>query len=499
MPLYLWSHTAASNGSIDSSVNFQEGQAPSSLNDSGRAVMARVAEFRDDTAGSLLTAGTSTAYTVSTNQVFDTLAHLHGQTLVVRFHVANGAAPTLNVDGLGAKPIQVSSGVAVGTGVIGAGVTQVTYDNTIPAFLVQGIPAIVQDGTVGTQSIAAAAVTSAKIATGGVAAVNIANNVISSLQLANNGIMAGPSMLNGTLVQSQSGGAQTFAVKTLAGADPSAADPVLFIFSNAPGGYSVVQATAALSVTIPSGKSIGTTSATPCRVWLGAINNAGTVELFVVNCLTITLASGVPTAVNIYPLQPTGYITTTAVSGATSAGIPYSTTARSIVSSTVLGFYTWEAGATNATAGTWITNAGRVQLYNPANMALPGQLVQLQYNLTNTTTNINGANIQTASTFAITPTSSANLIEASADFNVAATGAFGVNARLSRGAVPTYFGSLSSCNVNSALNFSGHLYGMDFPATLSATNYFVYGTQISGPCTYNSSGNAVISGREIMA
>ena len=38
--------------------------------------MAAVAKFRDDNSGSITTGGTSTAYTASSNQGFDTLAHL---------------------------------------------------------------------------------------------------------------------------------------------------------------------------------------------------------------------------------------------------------------------------------------------------------------------------------------------------------------------------------------------------------------------------------------
>ena len=42
MTLYKWSQTAASNATADPdpSINWQEGQAPSSVNDSARAMMA---------------------------------------------------------------------------------------------------------------------------------------------------------------------------------------------------------------------------------------------------------------------------------------------------------------------------------------------------------------------------------------------------------------------------------------------------------------------------
>ena len=137
--VHVWSRTASSNGSADTSINFAEGQPPSSVNDSARAVMARVAEYRDDNAGSLTTGGTPTAYTITTNSSFASLAELNGQRLSVRFNAANGSAATLNVNGKGAKAIQIASGIAAPAGMFAAdSVFALTYDNSIPAFLVNG-------------------------------------------------------------------------------------------------------------------------------------------------------------------------------------------------------------------------------------------------------------------------------------------------------------------------------------------------------------------------
>src|SRR3990167_9448888 len=63
----VWSMTAASNSTADDSINWAESQAPSSVNDSARAMMARIAEWYADTSGNLVLGGTSTAYTLTTN------------------------------------------------------------------------------------------------------------------------------------------------------------------------------------------------------------------------------------------------------------------------------------------------------------------------------------------------------------------------------------------------------------------------------------------------
>ena len=91
MTLYKWSQTASADASADSTVNWAEGQAPSSVNDSARAMMAATAKYRDDIAGAVVTTGTSTAYAVSSYQVFDTLAHLGGQMIAFTPHTTNGA------------------------------------------------------------------------------------------------------------------------------------------------------------------------------------------------------------------------------------------------------------------------------------------------------------------------------------------------------------------------------------------------------------------------
>lgn len=130
---YLWSRTAASNSTADSAVNWAEGQAPSSVNDSARAMMASLAGYRDDIAGAIATGGTSTAYTVTSYQVFDTLAHMNGQIIAFTPHATNGATVTLNVDGLGAKPLRSAPSVELPSGVLVQGTPYVALYNSSDA------------------------------------------------------------------------------------------------------------------------------------------------------------------------------------------------------------------------------------------------------------------------------------------------------------------------------------------------------------------------------
>lgn len=136
---YLWSRTAASNATADSNVNWAENQAPSSVNDSARAMMASAAGFRDDIAGAIVTGGTSTAYTVTSYQIFSTLALMSGHMIAFTPHTTNGATVTLNVDGLGAKALRSSTGVELLAGTLIAGTPYTaTYNNSDAVWYLHG-------------------------------------------------------------------------------------------------------------------------------------------------------------------------------------------------------------------------------------------------------------------------------------------------------------------------------------------------------------------------
>jgi hypothetical protein len=102
----------------------------------------------------------------------------------------------------------------------------------------------------------------------------------------------------------------------------------------------------AISVVVPSTATLGTVNAIQSRIMVLALDNAGTVELAVVN-----LAGGTS-------LTETGVISTTAISvAATSSSVVYSTTARTNIAYRVVGF----VESTQATAGTWATAPSLIQ------------------------------------------------------------------------------------------------------------------------------------------
>jgi len=127
MTVWKWSVTAGSNDSADSTVNFREGQAPSTINNSTRAVMAAVKKWWLDLGGMTDTAGTASALTIASNQGLSTLTD--GFCIAARMHVTNGASPTLQVDSTAAKNVTIAPGFAPSAGMLLIGTVQTfVYD-----------------------------------------------------------------------------------------------------------------------------------------------------------------------------------------------------------------------------------------------------------------------------------------------------------------------------------------------------------------------------------
>jgi len=140
MSFWKWSRTAANNATVDGSINWAEGQAPSTVNDSARAMMAAASKYRDDVAGAIATAGSASAYTLASFQVFDTLAHMDGAMIAFTAHAGNAGACTLNVDGLGAKPLRSAPATELLAGMLVAGTPYAaTYYNVSGEWILRGL------------------------------------------------------------------------------------------------------------------------------------------------------------------------------------------------------------------------------------------------------------------------------------------------------------------------------------------------------------------------
>lgn len=113
---YSWSSVAASNGNSDANINFAEGQAPATLNNSARAMMAAIAGFLSALGGGITYGGSGNAYTATNNAVSVWSAYSAGQVIAFVPNATNSDVATLNVDGLGAKSIVKNAATALAAG-----------------------------------------------------------------------------------------------------------------------------------------------------------------------------------------------------------------------------------------------------------------------------------------------------------------------------------------------------------------------------------------------
>ncbi|WP_287994294.1 hypothetical protein [Acidiphilium sp.] len=114
MSIFDWSKTALTNGTADPTINWAEGQPPSTVNDSARSMMARLAYFRDWLAGAMTQGGASNAYTITSGESLS--AYASGMRFLWKPNANSTGAVTLNVDGRGAKKVYMPSGSQAGSG-----------------------------------------------------------------------------------------------------------------------------------------------------------------------------------------------------------------------------------------------------------------------------------------------------------------------------------------------------------------------------------------------
>lgn len=317
------------------------------------------------------------------------------------------------------------------------------------------------------------------------------NSLIRANSYASGGLGPGVVFLNGTLTAAVGSSALTIAVKTLSGNDPHPADPVLVAIRSttaATGDYTIMSLTAATSLVVSSGSTLGTTSSTAFRVWIVGFNDGGTFRLGVINCRS---------AATIYPLGQFAIASSTAEGGAGAADAAqtfYTGTAVTSKPYAVLGYATYESGL--GTAGTWSAVPTRLDLFRPG-MPLPGQTIQTQQTyatstLTGTTTIPTDDTIPQITegdeylTQAITPSSAANLLQVETLAFFAISAALTVSAAIFRDATA---GALTAISVS--LGGAGELATLT-PATTqlagstSASTFRVRaGPNSAGTVTFN--------------
>ncbi len=163
--------------------------------------------------------------------------------------------------------------------------------------------------------------------------------------------------LNLGLAASVGSSALTIALKGADGNDPSATNPVVIPFRNvtlATGTPSFLTITAATSLVISSGSTLGFTSGAQGRLVIVGFNDGGTFRLGVINLpLGASLADGIASST-----------AEGGAGGADSANVIYTGTAVTSKAMVVLGFLY----ATEATAGTWATAPSTLQVGTAAGL-----------------------------------------------------------------------------------------------------------------------------------
>jgi hypothetical protein len=208
-------------------------------------------------------------------------------------------------------------------------------------------------------------------------------------------------LINGKLVESNTGGAVTFEIKTLGGGDPSPTDPVGVVFQNATRAW----ITAALSITIPSGSTMGATIALPFRLWFAIAEGP---VLCVRNCNN---GGGMP-----YGFDPSGILpTSTVIGGTTNAATTYTSASVSPnVQLRPFAYADYNSGL--SPAGTWSVSPNRIVMLSPTS-PLPGSIVQSRRSTAATLTTTSTTFVNAGFNVALTLTSIINPVALRVDMD----------------------------------------------------------------------------------
>lgn len=313
----------------------------STADDAFRMLAQMLAGYSKDLAGLGTVGGTANAITLTASQPWAAFAN--GLVLAFKNTVGpNTGATTLAVTNsaavsLGTKAIRLQGDTAlVGGEMLANGIYLLRYDTAYNSAAGAWVLLNVAGTALATNAQAAAATSTAVALTPA--------NLAQERGYSNN------QFINLSLVASVGSSALTVAIKGQDGNDPSATNPVYVSFRSVTltsGANAQLALTAATSIVVSSGSTLGSTSAVATTYALAVFNDAGTARLGIINPVAMPLVDGIASS--------------TAEGGAgaaDSAGVWYTGTAATSKAYTIVGFIT----ATEATAGTWATAPSTVQV-----------------------------------------------------------------------------------------------------------------------------------------
>jgi hypothetical protein len=285
--------------------------------------------------------------------------------------------------------------------------------------------------------------------------------------------LPGVGLHNGKITESHAANAATFHLKTIAGNDPSINDPVLAVFPDG----SMLAISSALSVTVPSGATMGFLNATNHRIWAALVNDAGTPRIALRNCLSSFDVVGFPSI---------GLLSSTAMgTGSDNAQVTYTDSAVTDKPYVLAAYADYDANI--ATAGTWDASPSRIVQFGPG-VHKPGDQVQSRAAVkTDTFTSTSTSYVDiTGLSLSLTPRSKQNIVRLAA--SVYGMGTSGTNAaalRSMRDSTPIGIGDAAGSRTQASAFLSSGLSdnaptlaawtAFDWPQSTSALSYHIEG------------------------
>jgi hypothetical protein len=304
-----------------------------------------------------------------------------------------------------------------------------------------------------------------------------------------------PGTRNVEIAASAAAGALTIALKSAAGTDHSSSDEGAIIFRDqalTSGNTDEIAITSAKSLVIPSTALMGVTANVPFKLWILAINDAGSLRVAAVKAADAT---------SIMSIRNDTLLTATLVgTGSDSAKTVYADTA--VASSRpvrVLGYMEWSAGL--AVAGTWVVPT-KIQPFFEG-MPLPGQFTG---NVVSTTDAAGSSTSSTSlvdvtgSSVSITPTLASNAVLADYGFTSSVTNAAATNNTFTRALLrgsttlsTDSAGALSTGSGGGGITFNGGIGPvLDFPGSTSAQTYKLQHSTNSGSASVSTSSTSAV-------